>query len=297
MAPTPKGKIPIDYEAMRAGYPTYRKLPAHIAAHMDALNKNLKPGQPKNTPCCFQISEAFNRAGAEHEIPPNSFRRPNTPLGGKYFIGAVDELEYFLAARYGRGEEIHEGAGTGAGRLAAMQRRIAGRKGILCFRNAGAGAHTELWDGGDIVQNGAPAADGSAMSTGYIWGQPRVLFWEFAGEDGVDPAPAWLRGWWDVWDGQQYYYYFSDQYVVTYTRQPPSSAVAYPARQAANEGTVRLLAGPPATVQLRWNPAGDGITEENFTCIGAAPTMMNGRSNRFGNLVARKMTSFQKKGR
>jgi hypothetical protein len=291
---TPKGKIPIDYATLRAGYPTYNRLPKHIADYMASLNKGIPEGQPKNTPCCFQVSEALNNAGGEHLVTSHSFRRPNSRLGSNYYLGAVDELEHYLAGRYGKGEELQAAAGSGTDRTARMKAAIAGRKGIICFRNSGAGAHTELWDGTDIVQNGAPAANGAALSGAYIWGQARVVFWELSGEDNVAPAPSWLQGWWDVNDGTQYYYYFSDQYVVHWTKTEPGSANVPPGRNAMNEGSYEITT-QPAEVVITWNPSGDGITKETFGFTGYQPTTMTGRSNRFAPLTATRKTTWKKK--
>jgi hypothetical protein len=294
MPPTLKGQIPIDYTTLRAGYPTYNKLPKHIGDYMDALNKGLEAGKPKNTPCCFQVSEAFNKAGAEHKITSHSYRRACAKLGSDYYLGAVDELEYFLAGRYGKGEDVHAAGGSGKDRTALMKASLSGRKGIICFRDGGYGAHTELWDGTDIVQNGAPAANGAALLPSYIWGQPRILFWPLAGEDGVDAAPAWLQGWWDVNDGNQYYYYFSDQYVCTYTKEEPATAFGQPARNAMNEGVVTLTDNPNK-VAIKWNAADDGTTEETFTFEGTVPTTMRGKSNRYADLTATRKVTWKKK--
>ena len=73
---------------------------------MDAYNKDLAPGAPRNTPCCFQVSEALNAVGGEHKVTERSYRRANCKLLGNYFLRAVDELEYYLTGRYGRGEDI-----------------------------------------------------------------------------------------------------------------------------------------------------------------------------------------------
>jgi hypothetical protein len=276
------GHIAADFDTVRKAYPTYNRLPKHIDDCMKSLNKNIPEGQPKNTPCCFQISEALNHAGTEHRIPQRSHRRANTDLNGDFFLGAVDELDYHLTARYGAGESLAH-----LGSRKAKEDAIRGRKGILCFRNSGAGTHTELWDGSDIVQNGAPASNGAAMSKDHIWGQPKVLFWEFDGDDGVDPVPSWLQGWWDVNDGNQWYYYFSEQYVVHWTKKKPTGPFALPERLAGNEGRVDL--STPGRVVLTWKPSGDGITQETFTPIGQGTGVMGGTSNRFAPLSARRL--------
>src|SRR2546422_4927905 len=55
---------------------------------------------------------------------------------------------------------------------------LQGRTGILAFRNAGAGFHTELWNGQQIVQRD--------MNENVCFSQPRVLFWDCG-------APQWLQ--------------------------------------------------------------------------------------------------------
>ncbi len=292
MKRTAKGCLPLDFATLRSHYPTYNRLPPHIAKYMADLNKGIPEGKPKNTPCCFQVSEALNLSGAEHAIPPRSWRRANSHLGMNYYLGAVDELEIHLTSRYGKGEGLHLTAGSGTDRTKKMKAAIAGRQGILCFRDQGYGAHTELWDGTDIVQNGAPAANGAALSGGYIWGQPHIWFWQATGEDDVDPLPAWLTGWWDVNDGQQYYYYVSDQGVVVWTQTEPKSANEIPIRKIGNEGAG--VFDPAGTFIITWDQNGDSSTVETFRWAVQPSTTMAGTSNRFGPLVAQRKTTWKK---
>jgi hypothetical protein len=46
---------------------------------------------------------------------------------------------------------------------------LGGDQGILLFRTSGAGMHTELWDGQQIVQRD--------MDEPALFSQPRVLMW------------------------------------------------------------------------------------------------------------------------
>jgi len=46
------GKIRVNFDALKARYPTYKTLPAPLQKFMDDLNA-IAPG---NTPCCVQIS-------------------------------------------------------------------------------------------------------------------------------------------------------------------------------------------------------------------------------------------------
>ncbi len=289
------GTLALNFDDLRAGYPTYNKLPAHIKNYMDDLNKGLAEGKPKNTPCCFQISEALNVVGGEHAVTERSYRRPNSRLKGNFYLGAVDELEFYLAGRYGKGEDIKPQGKGAKNPTAAMKAHIAGRRGILTFRDAGYGAHTELWDGTDIVQNGAPLASGAAMNQGYCFGQPRILFWECIGDDGVPDAPRWIQGWWDVNDGNQWYYHFSSQFVVSYMTAKPNGPFDMPALRYGSQGKYAIVDGNK--VVITWLPMGDGITEETFAGVQFEPTLLYGKSNRFADLVAAKMTDFSKKKR
>ena len=261
---------------------------------MDAYNKDLAPGAPRNTPCCFQVSEALNAVGGEHKVTERSYRRANCKLLGNYFLGAVDELEYYLTGRYGRGEDIKPYATGEKHPITAMKAHIAGKRGILAFRDKGYGAHTELWDGTDIVQNGAPASHGAALSQSFIFGRDRVLFWECTGDDGLAEAPGWLTGWWHVDDGQEWYYYFSSQHVVSYMQAKPKSAYDMPAKRLGNEG--RFSLDPKAAMlRLDWQEIGDGVTLETFDIGSAGAVIMYGKSNKYAPLTARKILEWPKK--
>lgn len=282
----------LDFEKLRAAYPTYNKLPPHIAKYMDDLNKGLEPGQPRNTPCCFQVSEALNAVGGAHKIPERSYRRANAQVAGNRFLGAVDELEYHLAATYGKGFDIKPFGKGEKHPIAAMKAVIAGRSGILAFRDGGYGAHTELWDGTDILQNGAPASNGAALNQSYIFGRDRVLFWQASAEIARPEVPQWLQGWWDVDDGQQYYYHFSKQNVVTYMKVKPNGYYDLPAGHPGNQGSFTV---DDSQLAITWLPSGDGITKETFQIASAAPILLYGASNRFGPLRAQKILDWSKK--
>jgi hypothetical protein len=193
------GKIRVSFVSLKAHYPTYKTLPQPLQKFMTDLG-------PPNTPCCVQVSHALNNAGAT--IPPRSFRRANSKIGSFFYILAVDELEQYLSGNYGRGEEIKKTPTGKVRSLAEMKQYLNGRQGVLLFRNAGAGHHTELWDTSHILQDGhAVSGGGAVMNETNIFGQPRVLFWD-VGEVSIalKPVPTWLKGWWKVWDGNTYYY-------------------------------------------------------------------------------------------
>jgi hypothetical protein len=277
-------QIRANFDTLKANYPTYKTLPPALQNLMDGLNK-ITPG---NTPCCVQISHALNKSG--QLVPSSSFRRANAKIDSYYYILAVDELDQYLAGRYGRGEEIKKDPSGKMRLLNEMKRYLDGKRGILLFRNGGAGHHTELWDETHIIQDGkAVSGGGAVMNESNIFGQPRVLFWEVSEEKtGLTPVPDWLQGWWKVFDGNTYYYYFSDQHVATYTKVPPKSTIAPPVKQPLNEGAVTI--SPDTTkVVIDWNPADGGETQETFTRLLAVSDSMNGVSNRYAPLSATKM--------
>jgi hypothetical protein len=133
------------------------------------------------TSCCVQMSHALNLSGVT--VLSASNQRSNVYLSsnGFFYLGNVSELEYFLAnqcAGYFDGEILHDDL-SGDNRSAGdMKNYLQGRQGILLFRDHGYGAHTELWDGQDILQK-------SIMDQPWCWSQPRILFWD-AG------PPQWL---------------------------------------------------------------------------------------------------------
>jgi hypothetical protein len=278
------GKIRLSFDTLKANYPIYNMLPPPLQKFMDGLNK-IAPG---NTPCCVQISHALNKAG--QRIPPSSFRRLNSNIDGYYYILAVDELEQYLSGLYGRGEDIKKAPSGKVRSLNEMKQYLNDRQGILVFRSAGAGHHTELWDKTHIIQDGGAVSGGGArMNESNIFGQPRVLFWEAHAEKaGLNPVPGWLMGWWKVDDGNIYYYYFSDQHVVTYTRVKPKNVMSLPVKQPLNEGTVTISQNL-TTVVIDWNPADGGETKETFTRLPTTSEGMSGVSNRYGPLMATKM--------
>jgi hypothetical protein len=277
------GIVRVNFETLKSSYPTYKTLPKELQTFMNDLNK-VTPG---NTPCALQVSHALNKAGVV--IPPRSFRRANAKIGSYYYLLAVDELEQYLASVFGRGEEIKKASGKTRS-LAEMKTYLKGKRGILVFRNAGAGHHTELWEDTHILQDGhAVSGGGAVMNEANIFGQPRVLFWPTNPESaGLTPVPSWLRGWWKVWDGNTYYYYFTDQHVVTYVKSPPTSLSLPPHKMPLNEGAVTISQNATRVV-IDWNPADGGITKETFTRQASSTARMDGVSSRYSPLVATKM--------
>jgi hypothetical protein len=98
---------------------------------------------------------------------------------------------------------------------------------------------------------------------------------------GVWSATNWALGWWSVNDGQQYYYYFAPDSQVQYVRQRPQVMFA-PPKAPASTGRYSFIEGD--AILIKWSSG----TEETFT-PDPARAAMQGRSTRYGGLVARKM--------
>ncbi|TCR59328.1 T6SS effector amidase Tae4 family protein [Bosea sp. BK604] len=272
MANEQDGKLRLDAAKLIQSYPTYRSLPAPMKTYVDSLNApviknnkevdewNLahptetpKKKQAMNTPCCFQVSWALNAVGGDHTIPPSSPRpRPNAHFGGGYHLGAVDELESYLNGKYGQGETVK--TSTRKTRK-DMEAYLAGRQGILAFREGWAGAHTEIWDKNRVLQNGAPIGNNTSgvatIDANWMWARPNIYFWEVVPDRPAFILPSWLGGWWVVTDMMDtYYYYFYPDGTVVYRRVAPSFPNC-PLPTEANSGT--LSAGPASSLRIQWN--------------------------------------------
>jgi Type VI secretion system (T6SS), amidase effector protein 4 len=271
-----------NFDAMWAKFPMRPNLPNEITDYIAALKKATPGSNP--TECCLQLSWALNAAGLT--VPRNSYRRLNADLGrGGWGLGACDEVEIYLTTRYGKTEDIKQGR-----TVPELREYIRGRQGILAFRDSTPGQHVELWDYQNIRQRGgAPGG----MSEGFIFGQPRILFWEVANTLSADAfvVPQWLRGWWYVTEGKDYWYYFSDQGTVSYVERAPKSLFQGPVGMPENTGRVTVRDERPQVV-IEWNAAGDGVTVEKFTvsAVSGSPKAMSGVSNRFGSLNASKLS-------
>lgn len=164
--------IPVSFELLRRHYPARPNLTPELRRFMNAT-----PG----TPCCVQMSHSLNMSGQRVSETYVGGRRPNARIrinGVDYFyLLAVDELERWLTLRYGPGELVSLDAARRRRTPAQIRAALQGRTGIIAFRTSGAGFHTELWDGRQIVQRD--------MVEDACFNQPRVLFWD-AG------APQWL---------------------------------------------------------------------------------------------------------
>ena len=83
--------------------------------------------------------------------------------------------------------------------------------------------------------------------------------------------------------------------MVSYIEKKPDGPFDMPGLRHGSQGKYTILDG--SKVVIRWAPTGDGITEETFTGSRFEPAMLSGKSNRFADLVAVKMTDFSKKKR
>jgi hypothetical protein len=264
------GKLRLDAAKLIASYPPHSALPAVMKKHFDSLNAPIikenkeidewnktHPGDQRkkkglNTPCCFQVSWALNAVGGEHRVPSASHRRGNTALDGGYHMGAVDELEVYLTEAYGAPEVVKT---PKRNTRKAMEQYLAGRQGVIAYREGYAGAHTEIWDKTRVLQNGAPIANNQSgtamMNLDWIWGRPIVLFWEILAPKPSFVAPAWLVGWWQITDfPNSYYYYFYPDGTVVYSKTAPGMAYC-PVPSVDNSGNYSLKSAN--TIRIKWN--------------------------------------------
>lgn len=111
------------------------------------------------------------------------------------------------------------------------------------------------------------------------------LFFSEKKYDYKDPLAMWLSGWWSVYDGNQYYYYFEDNGDVTYVKSKPN-AIGAPPKLPLNQGAWNFEGN---RVVIVWNPVDGGITVETFAGATIGATSMNGLSNRYSPLYAKKI--------
>jgi len=177
--------IPIAYDDLVANYPRRTSKTGEFGgklAHPD-LRKFMDsiPG----TPCCVQVSHAFNMAG--HRIPQSypHARRKNSRIridGQDYFyLLAVDEMETYMTHAFRPGEVVTGGGAIAGQRARSVRDTLKDRRGLLVMRSSATslGVHTEFWDGNAFHQKD--------MATDALLGLARVVFWECAG------IPLWLK--------------------------------------------------------------------------------------------------------
>jgi hypothetical protein len=106
----------------------------------------------------------------------------------------------------------------------------------------------------------------------------------FAAAPVVDATLSWLLGWWKVWDGNTYYYYFGKAGTVQYTKTPPAGNG--PPAKPNNRGSYTLTAD---TLVITWAPLGGPPTVETFGNAFTGAKLMNGTSNKYSPLVAKRI--------
>jgi len=272
------GRIPLDFSAMRKAYKFYDKLHdgtpvgEEVYEWIAAQNKiEAAKGLPKSTTCCMQASMAFNVTPQKIQ-KAGSVGRENTygKKTGNYYILNVQEFRAWLTYTFGPTDQV------------AGKSKVPDSPGVLVFGNA----HIEFWDGKEVLQ--APPR----MSASWMWGQSPIWFWYVgsaaSASASTSTAPEWLVGWWTVYDGNYYYYHFSREGIVNYIKTKPNPKWV-PPTTIGNQGTVSSIANG---VSVLWKPTEPGgvSTKEDFTRVGwTSTTEMNGRSNKYAPLFARKM--------
>jgi hypothetical protein len=273
-------KIPLNFATMDSAYKDYKSLPADIAKWLKNQNDwEDKQGLPHSTTCCMQASLSFN--ATSQPIPKAGSRdRDNTTLDqGKNYILAVNEFRAYLTFKYGPTDQVTD--------LASIK----GKQGVLIFGNS----HIEFWDGENIFQSSAGAArrraNASAVMAGAILNSSPRWFWEIGDDVSVTSAalPEWVQGWWTVYDGNYYYYYFHPDGLVNYIESKPNQKWI-PPKKVGNQGTVKMT---DHGLKIAWKELGPPPpTEETFTQVNwSSTTEMNGVSNKYSPLFARKMST------
>jgi hypothetical protein len=288
LSPADKVHIKADFGQILANYPANNQLPPALQKTIDDLNKPYLPEKP-NTSCCLQVCHAFNKSGIK--VPSGNFRPGDPkrvavqipPGSGVYYLMAVDEMINYLSTF---GDPIVLGAAPSASNanVAALTAVVRGLEGVMTFGNG----HIELWNRYNIVQD----SGAMVMDPGWVWSKKHLVrFWRigsgpvataFAGTDFMS-----FDGWWDVNDGEQYYYYIDVKTrKVTYTKAKPANSATKNMNVCLNIGDITVVGHD---IVFDWDPADGGATRETFTVDFSDPTTMKGRSNRYGNLLAKKM--------
>jgi hypothetical protein len=171
--------IPVSFERLSQYYPRRPNLTPELKRFMNSIT---------GTPCCVQMSHCLNMTGQRITQTYVGQRRDNSLIringADYYYLLAVDEMEKWLALKYGDGETVDLDDAGQKRKPNEIQRYLQGRTGILVMRDTGYGFHTELWDGKAILQTDI---DVNACLT-----KPRVLFWDCG-------PPQWLQ---DYMSGQ-----------------------------------------------------------------------------------------------
>ena len=165
--------IPIDFDKLKSNYPHRTSKEGQFGGKL--AHKELREfmSHTPGTPCCVQVSHAFNMAGFPIPETYPRARRFNSPIKIKgttyYYLLAVDEMETYLTQEYGPGELVSHDGNRKRNYL-QVQSYLKGRTGLLVMRDSTPGVHTEFWDGSSFLQKD--------MAVKHLLELPRVLFWD-----------------------------------------------------------------------------------------------------------------------
>jgi hypothetical protein len=139
-------------------------------------------------------------------------------------------------------------------------------------------------DGAEFLRNPYKWSD-AARKTGFEAALV-TAFKAMPSASSMTSGPRWPSGWWKVVDGGgTYFYKFAVDGSIAWQADAPANARAAVGR-AGNKGTFKVTAGD--TLQITWNKSGGAQTVETFK-QGSSPKEMDGKSNRFGPLVAKRI--------
>jgi hypothetical protein len=147
------------------------------------------------TPCCVQMSRGFNGAGLT--VPARSWSRATGKfpggMGWRTFY-SVDEVEVFLAEKYGDSENLRTGENGKQRGAGAIKSLLKGIPGVLVMRHApirkyppaNKFEHTEIWDGNGFVQQ--DMAVDALLESPYVKFWPDKTYGWISGPDSIDPS-------------------------------------------------------------------------------------------------------------
>lgn len=122
--------IPVDFGLLRNNYPHRKTRQEAFGGELRNADLQKFMASIPGTPCCVQVSHAFNLSG--HPIPPfwEERRRNPSPI-------MVDEMEKYMTGRYGPGELPMTDANRKRRKAREIKAYLKGRKGLLVMN-----AHT-----------------------------------------------------------------------------------------------------------------------------------------------------------
>jgi hypothetical protein len=150
----------------------------------------------------------------------------------------------------------------------AVKKRRDLHMGIVVRSYAGVWNTIEAGQGGPLLGYDIIRRKSEAKNSVRGWVDIQALFPSQYSqpEIGLNPAPTWLVGWWQVsWQGNTYYYHFDNRNTVTYSKQGIGGQVS---------GTGNFQMNSESSLTVNWPASG---TVERFEV--AAPGSMRGRLN------------------